>query len=71
MSASFHLWSILRGNGDHTPIQDLESYESILRESLSDVARANALENRLATHAVYDDGNKRLALLRDVHKFGK
>ena len=31
----------------------------------------NALENRLATHAVYDDGNKRLALLRDVHKFGK
>ena len=29
------LWSILRGNGAHTPIQDLESYESILRESLT------------------------------------
>ena len=34
LSASFHLWSILRGNGAHTPIQDLESYESILPKSL-------------------------------------
>ena len=29
------LWSILRGNGAHTPIQDLESYESIIREVLT------------------------------------
>ena len=35
LSASFHLWSILRGNGAHTPIQDLESYESILSMSLT------------------------------------
>ena len=31
---------LLRGNGDHTPIQDLESYESILREVLTLTWRA-------------------------------
>jgi hypothetical protein len=36
----FHIWSRLRGNGDHTPDPDLESFKNRLRDSLSQGARA-------------------------------
>ena len=54
LSASFHLWSILRGIGAHTPIQDLESYESILSMSLTHGplrAREFLANSRLADRA--------------------
>ena len=32
--SDFHIWSRLRGNGDHTPDPDLESFKTRLRDTL-------------------------------------
>ena len=44
-------WSILRGNGAHTPDQDLESYKSILMKILTAARHTESPLGRGSSHA--------------------